>query len=147
MKPFIALISGLLLCSCADMVVTRTQVAGGAAGVADSKDGVYMTTNCGVGLAHPKWIYIRPFCVDTAVFKGDQTPSDGEMPIRKALVPIEFAQHLKESLERYAPTRILEADEAARSGWVVEGEFTMIDGGSPAGHVGASHGRLTWLQS
>lgn len=138
MKPFIALLSSLLLCSCADMVVTRTQVAGGSTAAAESKDydsknGVYMTTNCGIGLSNPKAIYIRPFCVDTAIFQGDQTPSDGEMPIRKAITPIEFAQHLKESLERFAPARILESDEYPRTGWLVEGEFTVIDGGSPAG--------------
>ena len=46
-----------------------------------------MVVNCGVGASAPKAIYIRPFCIDTAIFKGDQTPSDGEMPIRKALIP------------------------------------------------------------
>ena len=92
------------------MYVTRSQVAGGSrTTTADAKDskGVYMTTNCGVGAYAPKAIYIRPFCIDTAIFTGDQTNSDGEMAIRKALTPVEFAGDLKEQLEKIAPARIL----------------------------------------
>lgn len=104
------------------------------------------TNNCGVGAYGPKAIYIRPFCIDTAVFTGDQTNSDGEMPIRKALTPIEFAGDLKEQLEKIAPARILKDNETPRTGWLVEGEFTFVDGGSPAARflfgnlgIGASH--------
>ena len=160
MKPFIAILTSVLLCSCADMHVTKTDVAGGATSPsAEAKDskGVYMTTNCGVGAYDPKAIYIRPFCIDNAVFTGDQTNSDGEMPIRKALTPVEFAGDLKENLERIAPARILKANETPRTGWLVEGEFTFVDGGSPAGRfflgqfgVGASrlalHVRVTDVQ-
>ena len=151
MKPFLALLSSILLCSCADMYVTRTQVAGGSrTTTADAKDskGVYMTTNCGVGAYAPKAIYIRPFCIDTAVFTGDQTNSDGEMPIRKALTPVEFAGDLKEQLEKMAPARILKDNETPRTGWLVEGEFTLVDGGSRAGralffgHLGLGQSRL-----
>ncbi|MFL6521474.1 MAG: DUF4410 domain-containing protein [Chthoniobacterales bacterium] len=151
MKPFLALLSSILLCSCADMYVTRTQVAGGstrttATDAKDSKSGVYMTTNCGVAAYGPKAIYIRPFCIDTAIFTGDQTNSDGEMPIRKALTPVEFAGDLKEQLEKIAPARILRDNETPRTGWLVEGEFALVDGGSAAGRalfghfgVGQSH--------
>jgi hypothetical protein len=151
MKPFLALLSSILLCSCADMYVTKTEIAGGSTRTttSDAKDskGVYMTTNnCGVGAYAPKAIYIRPFCIDTAVFTGDQTHSDGEMPIRKALTPVEFAGVLKESLEKMAPARILKDNETPRTGWLVEGEFTLVDGGSAAGRalfghfgMGASH--------
>lgn len=39
MKSFIVIVSSVLLCSCADMYVTRTEVAGGAAGgPIDTKD-------------------------------------------------------------------------------------------------------------
>src|ERR1043166_1404491 len=131
MKPFLALLSSILLCSCADMYVTKTQVAGSSRTTStdakDSKGGVYMTTNCGVGAYDPKAIYIRPFCIDTAVFTGDQTNSDGEMPIRKALTPVEFAGDLKEQLEKIAPARILKDYETPRTGWLVEGEFTVVD--------------------
>lgn len=150
MKPFLALLSSILLCSCADMYVVKSQVAGGSrTTTSDAKDskGVYMTTNCGVGAYAPKAIYIRPFCIDTAVFTGDQTNSDGEMPIRKALTPVEFAGVLKEQLEKMAPARILKDNETPRTGWLVEGEFAMVDGGSIIGRsiffghfgVGQSH--------
>jgi hypothetical protein len=122
------------------MYVTRSQVAGGSTRTvtADAKDskGIYMTTNnCGVGAYAPKAIYIRPFCIDNAIFTGDQTNSDGEMPIRKALTPVEFAGDLKEQLEKLAPARILRDYETPRTGWLVEGEFTLVDGGSAAGRA------------
>ncbi|PZR76644.1 MAG: hypothetical protein DLM73_01975 [Chthoniobacterales bacterium] len=151
MKPLFAILSTFLFCSCADMHVTKTDVAGGSTRTttADAKDskGVYMTTNCGVGAAEPKAIYIRPFCIDNAVFIGDQTNSDGEMPIRKALTPHEFAGDLKEQLEKIAPARILKDYETPRTGWLVEGEFVLLDGGSPAarfffGHFGAGASHL-----
>jgi hypothetical protein len=143
MKPFLAVLSSILLCSCADMYVTKTEVAGStrttATDAKDSKNGVYMTTNCGVGAYGPKAIYIRPFCIDTAVFTGDQTNSDGEMPIRKALTPVEFAGDLKEQLEKIAPARILRDYETPRTGWLVEGEFTLVDGGSAVGRALFGH--------
>ncbi len=154
MKPFIAILSSsLLLCSCADMSVTKTDVATAGGGTTiDTKDygsvaGVRMTT-CGVGAYNPKAIYIRPFCIDNATFSGDQTNSEGEMPLRKALTPVSFASTMKESLERMAPARILQDDETPRVGWLVEGEFQLVDGGSPlgrffAGHFGAGRSYLS----
>jgi hypothetical protein len=144
MKSFLAILSSsFLLCSCADMYVTSSQVGSSGAtssyGAIDPKgfgsvEGVRMVTNnCGVGAANPKAIYIRPFCIDSASFLGDQTDSAGEMPIRKALTPVSFAGTLKEHLSKLAPARILEEDETPQTGWLVEGEFTMVDGGSPAG--------------
>ena len=142
MKPLFAILSSsLLLCSCADMYVTQTHSVGGAASTAavdpkdfGSVDGVRMVTNnCGVGAANPRAIYIRPFCIDQATVQGDFAHSDGAVPIRKALTPISFASTLKQQLSKIAPTRVLEADETPRTGWLVEGDFSMIDGGSPAG--------------
>ena len=140
MKSFIAIASSILLCSCADMYVTKTEVAtsgGRGTGPIDTKDfgskGVHMVTNCGVGASDPSAIYIRPFCIDTAVFQGDEALSDGEMPIRKALAPVEFAQDLKQQLEKIAPARILKDHERPRVGWLVEGQFDLVDGGSPLG--------------
>ena len=137
------------------MYVSKTDVAtpsGRSSAAIDSKDygsvsGVRMTTNCGVGAAEPKAIYIRPFCIDQASFTGDQTASEGEMPIRKALTPISFAGTLKEQLEKIAPARVLQDDETPRTGWLVEGEFSMVDGGSPVGrfflgHLGAGRSFL-----
>jgi len=123
------------------MYVTKTDVAASGRTTTassdskdyDSKSGIRMVTNCGVGASEPKAIYIRPFCIDNAVFKGDETASDGEMPIRKALTPIEFAGDLKEQLEKMAPARILKDHETPRTGWLVEGEFMLVDGGDPVG--------------
>src|SRR5437868_13528288 len=133
MKPVIVIASSILLCSCADMYVTRTEVAtpgGRTAGAIDAKDygskGVHMITSCGVGASGPRAIYVRPFCIDTAVFKGDVADSDGEMPIRKALTPVQFAGRLKEQLEKMAPTRVLRDGEEPRTGWLVDGEFTLV---------------------
>ena len=77
MKSFSVIASCLLLCSCADMVVTRTlhfrtrrsrtEVDAKDFG---SKESVRYATNCGVGAANPSAIYIRPFCIDGAVFAG-----------------------------------------------------------------------------
>ena len=138
MKSVIVIASSMLLCSCADMYVTKTDVAtpgGGGVAAIDAKDygskGVHMITNCGVGASNPTAIYIRPFCIDTAVFRGDEALSDGEMPIRKALAPVEFASDLKEQLEKLAPARILKDSEKPRTGWLVTGNFTLVDGGSP----------------
>jgi hypothetical protein len=140
MKSFIVILSSVFLCGCADMVVTKTDVStpgGGIVAPTDAKDfgshGVYMITSCGVGAYNPRAIYVRPFCIDNAPFQGDEAASEGEMPIRKALAPVEFAQDLKEELERIAPTRILQDNERPRLGWLVEGHFIEVDGGSPEG--------------
>ncbi|MGI8432395.1 MAG: DUF4410 domain-containing protein [Chthoniobacterales bacterium] len=154
MKFFsLTLASSLLLCSCADMVVTKSYTSSTSTRTEvdakdfDAKDGVRFSTNCGVGASHPVAIYIRPFCIDDAVFRGDQTPSAGEMPIRKSLTPIQFAGDLKEELSKLAPARILAADETPRVGWVVEGQFDLVDGGDPLarfffGHLGAGQSFL-----
>lgn len=137
------------------MYVSHTDVStpgGRSVAAIDAKDvygskGVHMITNCGVGAANPRAIYIRPFCIDTAVFKGDEALSDGEMPIRKALAPVEFATDLKEQLEKIAPARILKDTEKPRTGWLVEGNFTLINGGDPyarffLGSLGAGQSEL-----
>jgi hypothetical protein len=61
------------------------------------------------------------------------------MPIRESLVPVAFAEDLKEELSKLAPARVLAADEAPRLGWLVEGQFTLVDGGSPAGRFFLGH--------
>ena len=132
MKSLTVIAFSLLVCSCADMVVTKTYVPGSGAGATvtvDAKDfgSVRYTTNCGVGEANPSAIYIRPFCIDTAVFRNDVAASDAEMPIRRALTPVAFAQDLKEELSKMAPTRILKDDEAPKVGWMVEGRFDNVN--------------------
>lgn len=141
MKSFTVIALSLLLCSCADMVVTKTYTSSSVSRTrteVDAKDfgsteTVRYETNCGVGEANPSAIYIRPFCIDRAIFTGDETVSDGEMPIRKALTPIQFAGDLKEELSKLAPARVLADDEVPRVGWLVEGQFDLVDGGDPVG--------------
>src|SRR5690348_14741736 len=152
MKTLTVIASSLLLCSCADMLVTKTYVAGSATQVrtgVDAKDvgSVRYEVNCGVGGANPSAIYIRPFCIDNAVIAGDVAASDGEVPIRRSLIPVQFAGDLKEELGKMAPTRVLESDEVPRTGWLVEGQFLLVDGGSPVdrfffGHFGAGRSHL-----
>lgn len=163
MKPFIAILSSsFLLCSCADMYVTNARVGtSGHAASVDTKDyasvGINML-NCGVGAHDPRAIYIRPFCIDGANVVGDVAHSGGEMPIRKALIPVSFATTLKEQLEKIAPARVLKDDETARVGWLVDGEFRTVDGGDPTarffvGHLGIGrsylllHVRVTDVES
>lgn len=153
MKSFSLLATSLLLCSCADMVVTKTYTSSTSSRTEvdakdfDAKDSVRFSTNCGVGASDPVAIYIRPFCIDNAVFRGDEAASDGEMPIRKELTPIQFAGDLKEELSKLAPARILHADEVPRVGWLVEGNFDVVDGGDPVarfffGNFGAGRSYL-----
>jgi hypothetical protein len=138
MKHFTVIAFSLLLCACADMEITRTYVAGSAtqaSGSVDAKDvgSIHYTINCGVGEANPTAIYIRPFCIDQAVITGDVAHSEGEVAIRKSLLPLQFAADLKEELSKMAPARVLEKDEVPRTGWLIEGQFLLVDGGDPAG--------------
>jgi hypothetical protein len=151
MKSLTVLACSLLLCSCADMVVTRTYVAGDrTTAEVDAKDfgsGIRYQTNCGVGAAHPRAIYIRPFCIDRAIFRGDEGDSEAEMPIRKALTPVQFAGDLKEELSKLAPARIIQPNEMPKIGWLVEGEFMLVDGGNPddRGFIGYSGAGRSYL--
>lgn len=154
MKSLLAIATCFLFCSCADMYVTKSSVGSSVASTAavDAKDfgstnDIHVVTNCGVGASNPSAIYIRPFCIDTAIFKGDVAASEGEMPMKKALTPVAFAGDLKEQLEKIAPARILQENEMPRVGWLVEGQFDLVDGGSQLGrfffgHLGAGQSFL-----
>jgi hypothetical protein len=139
MKSFIVIASSLLLCSCADVVVTKSYVSNSGGRTAmdakdfGSKETVHYEANCGVGAANPAAIYIRPFCIDSAIFRGDEASTDAEMPIRKALTPVAFAGDLKEELSKIAPALVIADDEVPKVGWLVEGQFDLVDGGSPLG--------------
>jgi hypothetical protein len=140
MKSLTVIASGLLLCSCANMEVTKTYVSGSSTQVrteTDAKDfgsqeGIRYQVNCGVGEAHPNAIYIRPFCIDDTVIAGDVAHSEGAVPIRRSLIPLQLAEDLKEELSKIAPARVLESDEVPRTGWLIEGQFLLVDGGDPA---------------
>jgi hypothetical protein len=108
----LALGAVLLFTSCAGVHVVNTQTAA-------------------VVTSLPKAIYIQPFDVSTAEFRGAHSGGRGERPIRKSLAPIEFSQALKEELEKLAPTRVLLEDEVAPVGWLVEGTIDWVHAGSP----------------
>lgn len=139
MKSFTVIATSLLLCSCADMVVTKTYTSSTASYAETdakdfgSKEMVHYETNCGVGATNPEAVYIRPFCIDRAIVRGDVATTPGELPIRVSLIPHQFAGDLKEELSKLAPARILADDEVPKTGWLVEGNFDLVDGGSPLG--------------
>lgn len=147
MKSFLAIPLSLLLCSCADMVVTKSYVSNSSRRTAvDAKDfgSVHYETNCGVGASNPAAIYIRPFCIDSAIVRGDVGHTEAEMPIRASLLPAAFAEDLKEELSKLAPALVIADDEVPRVGWLVEGQFDLVDGGNPderglIGRAGQSH--------
>jgi hypothetical protein len=126
-----AITAAALLSACAGTNVVQTQVASSE--------------------LHPKAIYIRPFAVGE--FRGHHH-GEGPKALRQAQAPREFAEALKEELEKIAPTHILEDDEVATTGWLVEGELQVVDSGSPylrampvAGKLGAGRsGILTHVQ-
>ena len=86
------------------MYVTKTQVAARRrqrprrSTPRTSAKGVHMVTNCGVGAyasqcdLYPALSALTPPCS-----KATRLNSEGEMPIRKALAPVEFAGDLKQS--------------------------------------------------
>lgn len=130
-QRFLALCSLLLLTSCAGVAVKKTTVAVS-------------------GAPAPRSIYIRPFGIEQAQFNGAHRGGLGERPIRRAMAPLEFANDLKEELEKIAPSMVLKDDEEPKAGWLVEGEFVIVDAGSPiwrkiAGHVGAGQSKVQLL--
>ncbi len=100
----------LLLASCAGVHVKETQVASGA--------------------TRPLAIYIRPFDIAQSTFDGRHV-SPGELPLRKSLAPAAFAEDLREELSKMAPSMVIKADEFPRVGWIVEGQFDVVDAGNP----------------
>lgn len=103
-----AIAAATLLSACAGTNVVKTQVASAE--------------------LHPKAIYIRPFAVGE--FRGDHH-GEAARAIHQAQAPRRFAEALKEELEKIAPTHILADDEVAPTGWLVEGELQVVDGGDP----------------
>jgi hypothetical protein len=118
----------LVLASCSTATIKRTYVA---------------TTT-----PEPRSIYIQPFAIQDASYIGEHGASTGEIPIRRAIAPLEFARALKHELGKIAPATVLNPGEKAVEGWLVEGEFKIVDGGSkigratPYGPLGAARSTL-----
>lgn len=105
----------LLLAGCAGVKVVDTQVASGA--------------------ANPRAIYIRPFDASGADYVGQHRGGKGERPIRQSLAGRQFANDLKNELEKLAPAMVIESDERPVEGWVVEGTLDVVHGGSAEGRA------------
>lgn len=118
-----ALCTVLLLSSCAGTKIVHTDIATGA--------------------TNPKAIYIRPFDVTYTDYIGKHTGGPGERPIRRSLAPAEFAIDLRNELSKMAPALVLKDDEVAHVGWLVTGDFELVDAGDPnlRGWVGWGAGR------
>lgn len=113
----LALSSSVLLAGCASVKVADTQVASGA--------------------ANPRSIYIRPFDASAAQYTGQHRGGKGERPIRQSLAGRQFADALKEEMEKMAPAMVIESDEYPPSPdqdeegtyWLVDGTLDVVDGG------------------
>lgn len=123
----LALSASLALAGCASVKVVHTDVASGR--------------------TQPRAIYIRSQLTDDATFRRHQADSTGERPLRRSLIPAEFSQVMKEELEKMAPARVLQDDETAPAGWLVESDIRVMDGGSrlgrgTLGHAGVGQSKI-----
>jgi hypothetical protein len=123
----LALSTSLFFVGCAGVRVSETQVASGA--------------------ANPRSIYIRPFDVSTTEYKGYHRGGWGERPIRQSLAGRNFAESLKEELEKIAPAMIIEDDERPAGGWLVEGSIDVADNGHGGGRGMVPFGKFGLGQS
>lgn len=105
----LALSTSLLFVGCAGVRVSDTQVASGA--------------------VNPRSIYIRPFDVSSTEYIGQHRGGLGERPIRQSLAGRNFADSLKEELEKLAPAMVIDDDHRPTEGWLVEGSIDVADNG------------------
>lgn len=93
------------------------------------------TETAAVVTERPVAIYIRPFSVEGAEYVGRHSGGFGQRPMRQSLAPAEFSTALKEELEKLAPARVLQPDEVATVGWLVDGSLDVVDAGNPLGRA------------
>jgi hypothetical protein len=121
---FLAVSAALALSSCAGTRVVKTNYASGA--------------------LQPSKIFIKPF--GTEAFTGDHG-TEAERAILESQGGREFANILKEELEKLAPTTVLGPGERPDGGWLVTGELEVVNGGCPwgrafLGHVGVGRSQI-----
>lgn len=120
-QRWFTLFAAVLLASCAGVHIKKTEISS--------------------GLTNPPAIYIRPFAVKYATFAGNHG-TKAERAIRKSLAPDEFAGILQEDLCKLAPAMVIANDERPEAGWVVEGEFDVVDAGLPGNSCIKMHVRI-----
>jgi Domain of unknown function (DUF4410) len=123
----LALGTSLLFVGCAGVRVSHTEVASGA--------------------VNPRSIYIRPFDTSSTEYVGFHRGDWGERPIRQSLAGREFAENLKEELEKLAPAMIIEDNEYPAEGWLVEGSIDVADNGHGGGRGMIPFGKFGMAQS
>lgn len=84
----------------------------------------------------PRSIYIRPFATENMTFAGDYGDTVSR-DLREGQADVKFARILKQELAKLAPTMVLDDDEVAPEGWVIDGEFDVLDAGWRAGRAAA----------
>ncbi len=82
----------------------------------------------------PRSIYIRPFSMSNAIYRGDHG-WEGDRDLREGQAAVKFARILKQELGKIAPAKVLDDDEVAPEGWVVDGEFDRVHAGNRAGRA------------
>lgn len=137
MKPSLLVLSAVCaLTGCAGVKVVHVDTASGA--------------------TKPKAIYIRSYIADDASYVGRHESTserflgpDGEKPIRRSLAPAAYSDALKVQMEEMAPAMVLADNETPHTGWLVESNLEVVDGGSPTLRAipvpfgqGASHLRI-----
>jgi hypothetical protein len=123
----LALSTSLLFVGCAGVHVSDTQIASGA--------------------ANPRSIYIRPFDSSSTEYRGFHRGGWGERPIRQSLAGRNFAESLKEEMEKLAPAMIIEDNERPVEGWLVEGSIDVADNGHGGGRGMIPFGKFGMAQS
>lgn len=102
------LVLALGFTSCAQVTVKKTYVATGA--------------------LNPEAIYVRPFDTSKMVVRGDHG-WDGERAIHGSRAANDFAHVLTQELSKIAPAAQITESEVPTSGWIVDGEIDLLDGG------------------
>lgn len=85
-------------------------------------------TYVATGAANPSGIYIRPFNVSEGAVRMDHG-GEGAKPIKESLYGRQFAETLQLEMSKMAPSMVIEADEDAPRGWVIEGDLDLLDAG------------------
>jgi hypothetical protein len=66
---------------------------------------------------------------------GNHRGGIGERPIRHSLAGRNFAESLKEELEKLAPAMVIESNEHPTEGWLVDGSIDVADNGCHYGRA------------
>lgn len=112
----LALIATVLLVSCAQTMLKKTYVSDAP-------------------INEPRFIYIRPFSTAKMNYHGDFGMTDAERELRKGQAAVKFARILREEVSKIAPAMVIDQDEVAPEGWLIDGEIDLVDAGERVGRA------------